>query len=243
MIITEQYEVILNKRSNLVHAERIEEGFKHRFFFSIDLGFSMTQANNLQQWTSNSRIGYKANKWIAEGRFSGLASSQDETESIYRWDRNLAFSYIFPGNWLINPEVNFFSSTEQKIDLRIVPRLGIGKILVRNSQVLWNCTGGLNLNFEDYSGTAEDRNSVEAFLGTELNLYDIENLDFFGEFTAYPSLTENGRWRYDLLLDLKYNLPLGFFLTSGFTYNFDNMPTEGANGRDYLLNAGVGWRW
>ena len=242
-IITDQYELILEKRSELIFAERIEEGFKHRFFFSIDIGFSMTQANNLRQWTSNSRLGYKANKWILEGRFSGLTSAQDETETIYRWDRNLSFSYIFPGNWLINPEVNFFSSTEQKIDLRIVPRLGIGKILERTNHVVWSCTGGINLNFEDYAGEAEDRNSVEAFLGTELNLYDIEDFDFFGEFVTYPSLTESGRWRYDLSLDLKYDLPLGFFLTTGFTYNFDNMPTEEASGRDYLLNAGVGWKW
>lgn len=242
-ILTEDNEIVYLSLNDLVFVEQIDDGFKHRFFFSIDVGFSMTQANNLRQWTSNSRFGYKSIRWMLEGRFNGLTSAQDETETIYRWDRNIAFQYILPGNWLINPEVNFFSSTEQKIDLRIVPRLGIGKILVRSSKVTWNCKGGLNMNFEDYSGDAEDRNSIEGYIGTDIELINIGDLDFFGDFTAYPSLTENGRWRYDLSLDLRYNLPLDFYLTTGYTYNFDNRPTEGAPGNDYLFNVGVGWQW
>ena len=243
LLVTNQNEQILLARSDIVFMEQIEESFKDRLFFSIDVGFSMTQANNLKQWTSRSKAGYKADNWILEGQFNGLTSSQDETETIYRWDRNMAFLYILPRNWLINPEVSFFSSTEQKIDLRIVPRLGGGKILVRSSIVMWNVTGGLNMNFEDYSGMAEDRRSVEGFLGTELNLYDIKDIDFYGEFFVYPSLTEDGRWRYDLTLDFKYDLPFGFYLTTGYTYNFDNKPTEGANGTDFILNVGIGWSW
>jgi hypothetical protein len=243
MLMTDENEQMLFELSEIIYLEQIDEGFKHRFFFSIDLGFSMTQANNLQQWTSNSKFGYKSIRWMLEGRFNGLMSSQDETETISRWDRNIAFSYLIPRNWMINVELNFFSSTEQKIDLRIVPRLGIGKILVRESKVTWNCTGGLNMNFEDYSGEAIDRKSIEGFLGTDIDLVDVGDLDFFGDFHTYPSLTENGRWRFDLSLDLRYNLPLDFYLTTGYTYNFDNKPTEGATGNDYLFNVGVGWQW
>lgn len=242
-IITEENEVVYLRLDDLVFIEQIDEGFKHRFFFSIDVGFNMTQANNLRQWTSNSRMGYKANRWILEARFSGLTSSQDDTETIFRWDRNLAFNYILPGNWLINPELNLFTSTEQNIDLRIMPKIGIGKILVRTSSVTWHCTGGINMNFEDYAEPLEDRRSTEGFFGTELNLIDFKDLDFFGEFNAYPSFTESGRWRYDVILDLRYNLPLGFYITTGYTYNFDNKPTEGANGTDFILNAGIGWKW
>jgi hypothetical protein len=243
LLITDENEQILLARADLFYLEQIDKGFKHHVFFSIDVGFSMTQANNLMQLTSNSKFGYRALRWILEGRFNGLTSSQDETETIKRWDRNIGFTYMLPGNWLINPEVNFFSSTEQKINLRIVPRLGIGKIIVRTSKVSWNCTGGLNMNFEDYSGDAEDRNSIEGYFGTGIDLINVGDLDFFGEFVTYPSLTENGRWRYDLSLDLRYNLPLDFYLTTGYTFNFDNRPTEGATGNDYLFNVGVGWQW
>ena len=54
LLITDENEQFVFKRSELIYIEQIDEGFKHRFFFSIDLGFSMTQANNLRQWTSHS---------------------------------------------------------------------------------------------------------------------------------------------------------------------------------------------
>jgi hypothetical protein len=242
-LITDQDGKILMTKSDLVNLERIDEGFKHRFFYSIDVGFSMAQANNLKQLTSKVKIGYKANNWLIEGRFNGLMSTQDETEKISRWDRNVAFNYLLGNNWFVNPEVQFFSSTEQKLDMRIVPSLGIGKILIRSNQVEWSCIGGINMNFENFSAGTEDRKSIEGLLGTEINLYEIRDLSFLGYFYSYPSLTEKNRWRFDLMLDLKYSFPLGFYVTTGYTVNFDNMPVEGASGSDYLFNVGVGWQW
>jgi hypothetical protein len=61
-----------------------------------------------------------------------------------------------------------------------------------------------------------DKNSLEGYFGSELNLYDIGDLSILTKAVAYPSITESGRWRADFVFDTKYDLPLGFLYQIGF---------------------------
>ena len=97
------------------------------------------------------------------------------------------------------------------------------------------------MNNEKFSTDDEDRQSLEAFFGTELNLFDIGDLSILTNGYAYPSLTESGRWCADFGLDLKYDLPLDFYLKLGLNYNFDNRPVEGASETDYVFQLSFGW--
>jgi len=45
--------------------------------------------------------------------------------------------------------------------------------------------------------TVEDKRSVEAFLGSQLDIFDIGDLNFFTSLTVYPGITESGRIRAD----------------------------------------------
>jgi hypothetical protein len=101
------------------------------------------------------------------------------------------------------------------------------------------------LNKESFSGDAADKNSIEGFLGSELNLFDIGDVDLFTTLLVYPSLTETNRWRTDFNIDTKYDLPLidDFYIKIGFTLNYDNQPVEGAADTDYIFHTGFGWEW
>ena len=59
----------------------------------------------------------------------------------------------------------------------------------------------------------------------------------------FPSLSVADRIRVDYILDIKYDLPLDFYVKLGFQFNYDNQPPELASGFDYLLNTGVGWKF
>ena len=41
--------------------------------------------------------------------------------------------------------------------------------------------------------------------------------------------------------DLKYDLPLDFYIRLGYTLNYDNKPVEGATESDYVLQTSFGW--
>ena len=80
---------------------------------------------------------------------------------------------------------------------------------------------------------------------SELNLFNIGNLNLLTKIFAYPSFTETARWRVDFNFDARYEMPFDddFYIKLSFTYNYDIKPVEGANELDYVIHTGFGWSW
>ncbi len=103
-------------------------------------------------------------------------------------------------------------------------------------------SGGAAWNFENFEAPdITDRNSFEAYLGTEYNLFDFSDLDVNTTIYAYPGITEKGRFRTDFNLNVKYDFPLDFFINIGFAINYDNKSVQGASASDYVLQTTIGW--
>ena len=102
---------------------------------------------------------------------------------------------------------------------------------------------GANRNLERYSTETKDRNTWEAYLGTELSLYDIGDFNITTVITIYQGLTNTERFRADANLNFKYDLPLDFYIRLGTSINYDNQPAYNASETDYVLQIGFGWEW
>lgn len=241
VIVTDARERIELAMQDLVDMQSVSKNFWSRVYASIDLGYNVTKANNLSQATLGSYLSYTANKWSGSVKFDGLSSTQDEADPIKRWDGNITYRYFLPKDWYLITQLMFLSNTEQKLDLRTSGKLGAGNLLIHTNRSYWGLVGGLSFNNEKYSTENSNDQSLEGFAMTELNLYDIGDLDLKTNLTAYPSITDGGRWRVDFTFDTKYDLPLDFYVKLGFTLNYDNRPVEGATSSDYVLNAGFGW--
>ena len=242
-IHTEENNIIPCTIEDIVFLSPIKDRFIDRFSASIDLGIDMTKSNNLRSLTSRGFVGYKANKWSADLSLNYLYSRQDEIEDIIRTESALTYRHILPKRFYGIGTISTLSNTEQKLDLRLNAQLGLGQFLVRTIRSYWGVKLGFNRNIERYSGEAEDRDSWEGYLGTELNLFDIGDLRLLLILMAYPSITEKGRWRSDSKLDIKYDLPLNLYISLGVSLNYDNRPVEGASKTDYILQTGFGWEW
>jgi hypothetical protein len=229
-------------KDDIVYFKSLDKSFWDRFHANIDFGFGLTKSQNLKNINLRSALGYMQEKWSADATYNSLYSSQDEVEPISSKDGGLTFNYFLPRDWYIPASISFLSNTEQKIDLRTLSKLGIGNYLIHTNQSYWALAGGASLNIEDYT-VAEDRNSTEGFLGTELNLYDIGDLNLLTKLVAYRSFTESGRWRGDFIFDAKYDLPLDLYIRFGITVNYDNRPVPNAPETDYVLQSGIGWEW
>ncbi len=229
--------------SDVVFLKGVDAGFFDRLYAGIDLGYTLTRARNQQQFTIRSRAGYLAERWSLDATLNTLNSSQDDVEDIHRTDGNVSFRYILPKEWFVIAQIDFLSNTEQLLDLRSNFRLGLGKYIVRSNQLYWGVQTGFSQNIENYQDDENDRESQEYWLGTEVNLYDIGDLSLLGNTVYYVSLSESGRQRVDLRIDLKYDLPLDFYIKTGYTLNYDNRPVEGAQRSDYVWQTTVGWEW
>jgi len=228
---------------NIVFLRPLKEGFWDRLFASIDIGFSLAKARSLHQLTIRSNIGYRTNRWVASASFNTLRSKQEEVEPISRSEADYDYVYVLPRRWYSIATVSFLSNTEQKLDMRMNAQLGMGRYLIRTNSMYLGAKLGFNRNIEYYSNETEDRFTWEGYLGAELNLYDVGDLDLLIFSMVYPGVTEKGRWRSDSSLDVKYDLPFELYIKLSVSLNYDNRPAEDASETDYVFQSGIGWEW
>lgn len=247
-------------QGDIVNIRSIDSGFLSRLSASIDFGYSLTKANNQQQLNGNLRMGYVADRWSSEMYFNSLITTQDEVKTIKRNDAGLGFRYFLPKDWNVAADINLLSNTEQSIKLRSTAKLGVGNYLKHTNSSYWSVFGGMAYNSETFStfidpddGTITSppsRSSMEGFLGTQLNLYDIGDLSLFTNLIVYPTIVsdenvESGRVRLDFRFDAKYDdiFIEDFYIRAGFTLNYDNRPVESGKEVDYIFTTGFGWEW
>lgn len=230
-------------KNNVVFLNVVKTDFLSNIKVSLGVGYNFTKADNLSQFSVRSTIGYRAKRWSLNANYNDIRSSQDNAESVKRLDASLAYQFYLKKNWFTHTEVSWLSNTEQNINLRTLGKLGIGKFLIQTNSSYWAMQVGASYNNENFEveGIKKEKNSAEAFLGTGLDLYDIGDLSLMTTATVYPSLTESERWRFDYKLDVKYDLPLDFFVNFGITLNYDNKPVETASKTDYVFQTTFGW--
>ena len=244
-VIEEDGTETITPHRTIVYLDDVDRGFWSQLYASIDIGLDLTKANNFRQISMRSTLGYRAERWNLDGVYNTLNSAQDETDPIDRTDGGVSYSYFLPKDWYLIASIDFLSNTEQKLDLRTTAKTGLGKYIMRTNKKYWGFSAGVNYNNENFSSDDADRNSMEGFLGTEVNLYDIGDLSLLSKLVAYPSFTESGRFRTDFSIDTRYEMPFDddFYIKIGLTLNYDNQPVEGATDTDYVFHTGFGWQW
>lgn len=240
-IITEDVGTINIPADQIVFMESVDKGFWSRAHASIDFGWDLTKANNLRQASLRSNIGYLAERWSTNLFYNALTSNQDDVDKVSRNDAGIDFKYYFQKRWFGIASTNFLANTEQKLILRTNGKLGLGAYFLQTNAVYWNVSAGASFNNERYETSADDRQSWEGYIGSELNMFDTGDLSLRSKIGIYPSLTESGRWRTDFGFDVKYDLPKDFYVRLGVTLNYDNRPVDGASETDYVFSSGFGW--
>jgi hypothetical protein len=239
----EKKENIVTVVDSIVFLKSVDKGFWDRFSASLDIGFNLAKSNNMKQFTVQSNFGYTSSRWGANVNFNTLLSTQDDVDNIKRYDGSLNYKHYLPKSWYLPITVSFLSNTEQSIMLRTVGQIGAGLYVVQTNQIYWGVQMGISFNNEQYFTDDPKRNSFEIFFGSEYNMFNFNDLSVLAKTTVYSDVTEKNHWRSDVGLDFKYDMPLDFYVKTGFTLNFDNKPVETGTKTDYVLNIGFGWSW
>ena len=229
--------------NEIVYLVPYKQGFANRFDAEIELGFNVTKAQDLRQFSLRSSIGYKTDKWGADISYNIIRSSQNNVEPVSRTDGLLNYRRILKNSWYLIGSISSLANTEQLIDLRANSQVGIGKFIISSNKAYWGVKIGVNNNLERFTNESSNRNTWESFLGTELNLYDTGDLEVVLDFIGYTGMSDSGRYRADLNFDTKYELPLDFFIRLGLSLNYDNRPALNASETDYVIRSGIGWEW
>ncbi len=227
---------------DLVYINPLDKNFISRLSAAVSIGYNFTKSNNLSQLSSRIALGYLADFWSLNGSLDLVVSTQDDAEDIGRADGLISFKYFLKHDWYLIGKADFLSNDEQKLALRSAFSGGLGKYLVHTNRVQLGINAGGVWNNETYTDeTIEGKSSQEIFLGGQFDIFDMGDLSLFTSVTVYPSISESDRVRTDFKFDLKYDLPLDFYINLGYTLNYDNQPVEGASKSDYVLQTTVGW--
>ena len=235
--------------NDIVYFRQLDDTFLSKLSASVDVGYSLTKASNLQQYNASVSLGYQSDQWTYGASYRQVRSSQDDVEPIRRVDGDVSADYMMRNGIFYGASVNFLSNTEQNLVLRTTGVLGGGYYFVRTNTWFWNGFIGAAINNEDFeegldsTGESSDRESLEGVLGTELNVYDVGDIDIVTSVYWFPSFTEAGRHRMDYRLDVSYEVFDDFFIKAGLTLNYDNQPAPGASQTDYVVLTGFGWEW
>lgn len=228
--------------NNVVYIKPVEDTFIDRLSASIDLGFSLTKANNLRQLTLRSYLGYLTDNWSTDASLDAVRSSQDSISNTERTDASVGFNYFLGKNWFVLVTANFLQNDEQKLQLRATPKTGIGNYIIQNNYLYLGLYGGVAWNNETYTDpTIPNRSDTEANIGVEFNMFDMGDLGLLTTLSVYKSINEGSRTRADFKFDIKYDLPLDFYIKLGYTLNYDSDPVEGASENDYVFQTTFGW--
>lgn len=226
---------------DILYIKSADKGFLDRVSASIDLGFTLTRARNQRQFSARSHIGYIAEKWSFNISYNQLVTSQDEVKDIRRGDGNLTALYFPKSTWFTLARIEHLYNTEQSIDLRVNTLAGGGKDFFKSNAMYWRVFGGLSFNNENFVGESMDRKSGEAWIASELNIFDIGDLSLLTNIFVYPSITEKSRIRLDYRLDISYDLPMDLYIKTGMTLNYDNQPFQPSRSMDYIWQTTLGW--
>ena len=233
---------IVTEIEDIVYLKQIDEG--HIFDvmnLSLDLGYSFTKSNNLHQFNGSLNADYYRNKWGIAISTNSIQNYQDDAPKINRFTGNIDFKFFLRNDFFISAIGDYFSNTEQQLNLRGTYNLSVGHYFIRTNKVYFNSSIGIAYNFENYVEGIQNVESFEGSVKVEYNMFDMGDLNMFTNITAYPSFTEKGRFRLVSNLTAKYDLPRDFYIKGSYDYNYDNKPVEGATESDYVFTFGIGW--
>ncbi|MDX5405042.1 MAG: DUF481 domain-containing protein [Bacteroidota bacterium] len=236
---------ITHPMEKVVRLEQIKRDFWSRLDASIDLGFTLTKANDQRQFSLRGNLGYRARDWSFLSRFEGVQTDRNDAERVRRATWSNIFKRTIVNDIYGFASVEFFTSDEQQLDLRATSVIGAGNYFVYNSNYLFSGNLGLANNQESYQPEAmsDNRNSWEGLIGLDFSAYGLDDLSINTSVDFYPGLTEQGRYRLNFQFDLKYDLPRDFYIKLGYSHNYDNRPPLGGDENDYVATTGFGWEW
>ena len=228
--------------SDIVYIKQVDKGSVLDLInLSLDVGYSFTNANNLEQINGSFMADYTTNVWGVNTYATTVRSRQTNVEAVMRNTGGLGFKVFLKRGLFASTGVDLYSNTEQSMDLRSNYNLSIGNYFFRTNRQYFSATVGAAFLNEDYSDTLTDRQSYEGRIGLEYNMFDMGDLSVFTSINLFPSFTEKGRLRTEYRLDIKLDLPRDFYIKGSLNYNYDNMPAEGVTFDDYVYTFGVGW--
>ncbi|NIL95423.1 MAG: DUF481 domain-containing protein [Woeseiaceae bacterium] len=241
------------QHDRVVRISQIEDSFWERLQGSLSFGYSFTKASDVAQ----TNLGFRATHRTEERAYTvdgGMIITDDQAnKQTARSDLRLDLTRFRSNRWFNSYMLGFEVNDELGLDLRSSFGAGMGRYLIQTNTSELALIGGLAATYEDldpvedapgvFTGESSQK-SLEAVAGLKYAhyIFDEPTVDLTVRMFAFPSLTQSGRTRAQLDVNLRWELIKDLFWELNYYNTFDSDPPSGAQStNDYGVVTSVGW--
>jgi hypothetical protein len=211
----------------------------------ISLGFNYAKSNSNLQFNFSNSTTYRRPKKEFTLKLNSVITSNNPDSAISRkQDASISYFRILKNTLFLTNLLGWQENTELGIANRFLFTSGGGKIFVNNNHQRFQAGGGLSFNMEESS---QDLNYTEnldfmAMIMYKQFRYSAPKLSIDVVYLIYPSITDWGRVRMDLQLNLKKEIFKDFNVGLSSYYSYDSRPPAGAASKnDYGINFTISY--
>lgn len=226
-------DTVVEAIDDIVEITTIKNRFWKKFYGSIDLGVSYYKSTQTLQYYFNSTINYRARKDLLSLGISLMLSNQKltDTTSIItkKNDIGLDYSHFFQGRWWGGIGTKYQQNTELDLDYRVQLGVGAGYDIVHTNPIRFYTMAGVFVNTEKPTDSVKSSINYEGIVSVKFTWlqYRQPKINISTNLDLFPSLSVNGRYRFEYNLSAKYEIFRDFFLGLTFYDNYDNKPAGG----------------
>jgi hypothetical protein len=225
----------------IVSIIRIKESFWDILDGYIKTGFYFTKANNIGQLSLGLNAKYRSRFFYSEMDLNSIITTTEKELSSRKQDLYLYYQRFMGNKWFWGAMTGAEENTELGLELRASAGAGVGFDLIKNNQNLLNAQTSLVVNREWYADSTETLFNIEGLLqgNYKFFIYDAPKTDLDVSAKLFPSLTNLGRVRFNLGVELSWELFIDFYWDVSFYLNYDNKSASTASNSDYGIESAI----
>ncbi len=236
--------------SEVVEITYIGQGFLAKTAGFVDLGTSLTRANNLASVLIKARFAYRGRLWDFDWNAETYFQRQETTtdigevlkEETSRNSTSVTVKRFFGGSWAATTTGDFEQNEELSLDSRILLILRGQYNIIRNQSMELSAGLGVALNRETFTG--EDRtSSAELTAVTSFDAFDIGDLNVSTSASTFVAPQDGGRFRLNFDARVSWEILNDFVIGFNVTEKYDSKPPTVDAGRDFHYGLTIGWSW
>jgi hypothetical protein len=225
----------------IVTIARIKESFWDILAGYTKLGFYFAKSNQIGQLSFGFSANYRSRYFYSEANVNSMITTTENEISSRKQDLYLSYQRFMGHRWFWGGIVGAEENSELGLQLRTLAGAGVGLDLIQTNENLLNTQAGLSVNREWYTDSTESMNNLEALLQAnyKLFIYDAPKTNLGVMLKVFPSMTNFGRLRSNLDVDLSWELFIDFYWDLSFYFNYDNKPASSASQSDYGIESSI----
>ena len=229
--------------ASIVRVAPLEDGaWPQRLDGSLSVGYSFTQAQNIQVFNLGASIGSRDQRQQWRVSLDSQLASRSDGPTSQRAALVGTRERFLADRWYREGTVSFTRNQELGLDLRSLVGVGVGRYLVQLADTEWRAGAGIAATSEQLID-GSSRESVELQLGTTFNIYrfDSPQVNLAASLMVLPSLSESGRLRGEASIRLRREMVKDLFLDLSLYDSYDNRAVAGAPSNDWGMSTSLGY--